>query len=76
MLSPDSSRFWPEDRYEAGRGQESFDKQFVRDYLDEIGWDHEPPPPDLSPDVVRRSLERYKDASHRLFPDRDIERYL
>jgi phosphoribosylaminoimidazole-succinocarboxamide synthase len=76
MLSPDSSRFWPADDYEAGRGQKSFDKQFIRDYLDEIGWDHNPPPPDLSQDVVARSFDRYKEAFDRLFSNRDLEKYL
>jgi phosphoribosylaminoimidazole-succinocarboxamide synthase len=76
MLSPDSSRFWPADQYEAGRGQKSFDKQFIRDYLDEIGWDHNPPPPDLSEEVVRKSFDRYKEAYDRLFPNRNLEKYL
>lgn len=76
MLSPDSSRFWPQATYEPGRGQESFDKQYVRDYLDEIGWDHNPPPPDLTAAVVEKSLERYKEAFTRLFPNRELEKYL
>jgi phosphoribosylaminoimidazole-succinocarboxamide synthase len=76
MLSPDSSRFWPEATYEPGRGQESFDKQYVRNYLDEIGWDHNPPPPDLTETVVQKSLERYKEAFTRLFPNRELEKYL
>ena len=49
VLTPDSSRFWPADGYEAGRVQPSFDKQFVRDWLDASGWDHEPPPPSCPP---------------------------
>ena len=76
MLSPDSSRFWPADEYEAGRGQESFDKQIIRDYLDEIGWDHAPPPPDLSDEIIRKSFDRYKEAYDRLFPNRSLEKYL
>jgi phosphoribosylaminoimidazole-succinocarboxamide synthase len=76
MLSPDSSRFWPADDYEPGRDQNSFDKQYIRNYLDEIGWDHSPPPPDLSQEVVTRSFERYKEAYDRLFPNRDLEKYL
>jgi phosphoribosylaminoimidazole-succinocarboxamide synthase len=76
MLSPDSSRFWPEASYQPGRSQKSFDKQYVRDYLDEIGWDHNPPPPDLSDDVVEKSLGRYKEAFTRLFPDRELEKFL
>jgi len=76
MLSPDSSRFWPADEYEAGRGQNSFDKQYIRDYLDEIGWDHTPPPPALSDEIVRKSFDRYKEAYDRLFPNRSLEKYL
>ncbi len=52
VLTPDSSRFWPSDRYEPGRSQPSFDKQYVRDWLDESGWDHTPPGPELPAEVV------------------------
>ena len=52
VLTPDSSRFWPLDRYEPGGSQPSFDKQYVRDWLDESGWDHSPPGPELPADVV------------------------
>ncbi|HEU4930388.1 MAG TPA: phosphoribosylaminoimidazolesuccinocarboxamide synthase [Candidatus Krumholzibacteria bacterium] len=76
MLTPDSSRFWPADKYAPGRPQESFDKQFVRDYLDQSGWDHNPPGPHLPPDVVTRTIARYKEAHDRLFPSRSVERYL
>ena len=76
MLSPDSSRFWPADEYEAGRGQNSYDKQYIRNYLDEIGWDRNPPPPDLTEEVVVKSFERYKEAFDRLFPNRNLEKYL
>jgi phosphoribosylaminoimidazole-succinocarboxamide synthase len=76
MLSPDSSRFWPADEYQAGRSQKSFDKQYIRDYLDDIGWDHNPPPPDLSDEIVVKSFDRYKEAYDRLFPNRSLERYL
>jgi phosphoribosylaminoimidazole-succinocarboxamide synthase len=76
MLTPDSSRFWPADRYAAGRPQESFDKQFVRDYLDASGWDHSPPGPHLPDDVVQRTIARYREAHDRLFPGREPERYL
>ena len=62
VLTPDSSRFWPADRYEPGRGQPSFDKQFVRDWLDESGWDHEPPAPELPADVVEQTAKRYREA--------------
>ena len=76
MLTPDSSRFWPADKYAAGGPQESFDKQFVRDYLDKSGWDHNPPGPELPADVVTRTIARYKEAHDRLFPARSIGRYL
>jgi phosphoribosylaminoimidazole-succinocarboxamide synthase len=76
MLTPDSSRFWPADRYAPGRPQESFDKQFVRDYLDASGWDHNPPGPTLPADVVEKTTARYREAHDRLFPGRKLERYL
>jgi phosphoribosylaminoimidazole-succinocarboxamide synthase len=66
MLTPDSSRFWPADKYEAGRSQPSFDKQFVRDWLNESGWDREPPPPSLPDDIVEKTAERYREAYRRL----------
>jgi len=66
ILSPDSSRFWPQDSYVPGRGQDSFDKQFVRDYLETLDWDKTPPAPELPKDIVRRTLEKYKEASRRL----------
>ncbi len=65
ILSPDSSRYWDRAEYEAGRLL-SFDKQFVRDWLDRSGWDHEPPAPALPEDVVRRTAERYAEAMRRL----------
>ena len=58
-LTPDSSRFWPAGSYSPGRAQESFDKQFVRDYLRSSGWDRRPPPPDLPADVVEKTGEKY-----------------
>ena len=61
-LTPDSSRFWPRERYAPGRGQASFDKQYVRDYLDEVRWDHQPPAPALPPDVVERTRSKYREA--------------
>jgi phosphoribosylaminoimidazole-succinocarboxamide synthase len=76
VLTPDSSRFWPADKYAPGRAQESFDKQFVRDYLDASGWDHNPPGPELPADVVKRTMARYKEAHDLLFPSRNVERYL
>ena len=66
VLTPDSSRFWPADTYEPGRGQPSFDKQFVRDWLDASGWDHEPPPPELPADVVEQTASRYVEAYERI----------
>lgn len=66
LFSPDSSRFWPKDRYKPGHPQESFDKQFVRDYLTEIGWDRTPPAPVLPPDIVGKTAEKYREAHRRL----------
>ena len=66
VLTPDSSRFWPADGYEAGRVQPSFDKQFVRDWLDASGWDHEPPAPDLPAEVVERTSLKYREAYERV----------
>jgi phosphoribosylaminoimidazole-succinocarboxamide synthase len=65
-LTPDSSRFWPADRYAPGGTQPSFDKQFVRDWLDESGWDHEPPPPALPPEVIDHTAARYREAYERI----------
>ena len=62
VLTPDSSRFWPQDRYEPGHGQPSFDKQFVRDYLEEIKWNKQPPVPSLPDDVIQRTREKYVEA--------------
>jgi phosphoribosylaminoimidazole-succinocarboxamide synthase len=66
VLTPDSSRFWPQDQYEPGKGQASFDKQFVRDYLEEIGWNKQPPVPSLPSDVVTRTRDKYLEAYRRL----------
>ena len=62
VLTPDSSRFWDMDGYAPGKSQPSYDKQYVRDWLDEAGWDHEPPAPELPDDVVARTHERYLEA--------------
>jgi phosphoribosylaminoimidazole-succinocarboxamide synthase len=62
VLTPDSSRFWPADKYEPGRSQESYDKQYVRDYLEEIYWNKQPPAPALPAEVARRTSEKYLDA--------------
>jgi len=59
MLTPDSSRFWPADQYRPGGPQPSFDKQFVRDYLIGIGWNKTPPAPELPPDIVQKTTEKY-----------------
>jgi phosphoribosylaminoimidazole-succinocarboxamide synthase len=66
VLTPDSSRFWPADRYQPGRSQESFDKQFVRDYLEKIRWNKQPPAPALPADVVQETSEKYVEAYRRL----------
>jgi phosphoribosylaminoimidazole-succinocarboxamide synthase len=65
-LTPDSSRFWPRDAYAPGRSQPSFDKQYVRDYLEGLDWNKQPPGPELPPDVVARTVEKYKEAFERL----------
>jgi phosphoribosylaminoimidazole-succinocarboxamide synthase len=74
-FTPDSSRFWPADAYEPGRPQPSFDKQFVRDYCETLGWDKTEPGPELPADVVAGTRERYVDAFERL-TERSFERYL
>ena len=66
VLTPDSSRFWPEDEYEPGRAQRSFDKQFVRDYLLTLTWDKKPPAPHLPEEIVGKTSERYLEAFRRL----------
>jgi len=66
MCTPDSSRFWPADQYEPGRGQPSFDKQFVRDWASSTGWDRNPPAPPIPADVVTRTREKYIDAYERI----------
>ncbi len=62
VLTPDSSRFWPADRYQPGRAQDSYDKQYVRDYLEQIHWNKQPPAPALPLDVARRTSEKYLEA--------------
>jgi phosphoribosylaminoimidazole-succinocarboxamide synthase len=66
VLTPDSSRFWPADQYQPGRAQPSFDKQFVRDWLETTGWDKNSPPPSLAPDVVERTRAKYIEAYERV----------
>ena len=62
VLTPDSSRFWPLEIYEPGRGQQSFDKQYLRDYLETVDWDKQPPPPTIPEEVVARTREKYLEA--------------
>ena len=66
VLTPDSSRFWPADEYEPGRPQSSFDKQYVRDWLDDAGWDHSPPAPELPDEVVANTRAKYVEAYERI----------
>ncbi|MBI2829250.1 MAG: phosphoribosylaminoimidazolesuccinocarboxamide synthase [Acidobacteria bacterium] len=66
VMTPDSSRYWPKDQYNPGRAQPSFDKQFVRDYLEQIRWNKQPPVPSLPNDVVARTREKYLEAFRRL----------
>ncbi len=66
VLTPDSSRFWPLESYAPGTSPPSFDKQFVRDYLETIGWDKRPPAPALPPDIVAKTAARYREAQRRL----------
>ena len=69
VLTPDSSRFWPLDKYEKGRGQESYDKQFVRDYLISIKFNMQPPPPPLPDDIINKTSEKYLDIYKKLTGD-------
>ncbi len=66
VLTPDSSRFWPTDEYEPGRAQSSFDKQFLRDYLDSIDWPRKPPPPKLPPEVIQTTRAKYLEVLEKL----------
>jgi phosphoribosylaminoimidazole-succinocarboxamide synthase len=66
VLTPDSSRFWPADEYEPGRGQASFDKQFVRDWASSTGWDRNPPAPPIPDEIVARTREKYIEAYERI----------
>ena len=66
VLTPDSSRFWPAEKYEAGMSQQSFDKQYVRDYLEEIRWNKQPPAPALPAEVARKTSEKYVQAYRQL----------
>jgi phosphoribosylaminoimidazole-succinocarboxamide synthase len=66
VLTPDSSRFWPADGYEPGRSQPSFDKQFLRDWLESTGWDKQPPAPELPAEIVSGTAQRYAEAYERV----------
>ncbi len=70
VLTPDSSRFWPEDQYSIGRGQSSFDKQFLRDYLSSLDWDKTPPPPELPKEILEKTGARYLEALERISGER------
>jgi len=71
VLTPDSSRFWPADSYQPGRSQPSFDKQFVRDYLETLQWDKKPPAPAIPPEVAKATTERYVEA-YRLLSGKEL----
>jgi phosphoribosylaminoimidazole-succinocarboxamide synthase len=66
LLTPDSSRFWPRDQYQGGRAQPSFDKQFVRDYLESINWNKTPPAPELPEEIIEKTTRKYLEAHRRL----------
>ena len=66
VLTPDSSRFWPMDKYEPGKSQPSFDKQYLRDYLSSLDWDKNPPPPALPAEIVEKTRLRYEEALQRI----------
>src|SRR5579863_5989365 len=72
VLTPDSSRFWPADQYQPGKAQDSYDKQYVRDYLEEIRWNKQPPAPALPADVARKTSEKYLEAYEKL-TDRKLD---
>jgi phosphoribosylaminoimidazole-succinocarboxamide synthase len=66
VLTPDSSRFWPLDQYTPGKGQPSFDKQFLRDYLSSLDWDKQPPAPTVPPEILEKTRSRYREAQEKL----------
>ena len=66
VLTPDSSRFWPLDQYVPGKGQPSFDKQFLRDYLSSLDWNKQPPPPPLPAEILEKTKSRYEEAQSKL----------
>jgi phosphoribosylaminoimidazole-succinocarboxamide synthase len=66
LLTPDSSRFWPVDSYEKGKAQQSYDKQFVRDYLLSINFNKQPPPPVLPEEIINKTSEKYREIYYKL----------
>jgi phosphoribosylaminoimidazole-succinocarboxamide synthase len=72
ILSPDSSRFWPKETYKLGQNPDSFDKQYVRDWLESCGWDKNSPPPELPDNVIEKTIQKYKEA-YRLLVGKDID---
>ncbi len=66
LLTPDSSRFWPQEDYQVGRAQKSFDKQFVRDYLESLSWDKKPPAPPLPPGIIEKTSQKYQEAHRKI----------
>jgi len=70
VLTPDSSRFWPVDSYAPGTSPESFDKQYIRDYLESLDWDKNPPAPDIPDDVIAKTTEKYQEACNRLLANK------
>lgn len=76
VLTPDSSRFWPKDKYKPGGPQASFDKQFVRDYLEGLGWSKTPPAPNLPDEIIKKTSKKYLEALKRLVPDADIDKVI
>ncbi|MBI1955009.1 MAG: phosphoribosylaminoimidazolesuccinocarboxamide synthase, partial [Acidobacteria bacterium] len=75
VLTPDSSRFWPRESYRPGGPQFSFDKQYVRNYVEDIGWNKQPPAPALPPEVVEQTASRYLEIFRRL-TGREIDKFL
>lgn len=71
ILTPDSSRFWPKDKYQPGKSQPSFDKQFVRDYLESLDWDKNPPAPDLPEHIIKKTSEKYLNA-YKMITGKDL----
>lgn len=72
VLTPDSSRFWPADQYQPGQNPPSFDKQFVRDWLEKQDWNKKAPAPELPQDILQRTVEKYREALHRLIEPLDM----